>query len=134
MSKKPRNFYFLNQVYKRNAKEVRNGRLQTSYHSHANQLQLSKDDDSKSKDQRQYRSMIASLLYVTTSRLDVMKKVGHVARFHIAPNESRVLAVKRIFKYLKGKKEFGLWYSKGKDLSLLVYLSLSTHLLVLMHS
>jgi hypothetical protein len=32
------NFYFSNQVYQRNAKEVWNGRLQTSYHSHANQL------------------------------------------------------------------------------------------------
>jgi hypothetical protein len=37
---------------------------------------LSKDDDSKSKDQRQYRSMICSLLYVTTSRPDVMQAVG----------------------------------------------------------
>ena len=33
-------FYFSNQVYQRNAKEVRNGRLQTSYHSHENQLQV----------------------------------------------------------------------------------------------
>jgi hypothetical protein len=39
-SKKPRNFYFSNQVYQINAKEVQNGRLQTSYHSHANQLQV----------------------------------------------------------------------------------------------
>jgi hypothetical protein len=39
-SKQPRNFYFSNQVYQRNVKEVRNGRLQTSYHSHANQLQV----------------------------------------------------------------------------------------------
>ena len=31
-----RNFYFSNQVYQRNAKEVRNGRLQTNYRSHAN--------------------------------------------------------------------------------------------------
>jgi transposase InsO family protein len=37
---------------------------------------LSKDDDSKSTDQRQYRSMIGSLLYVTTSRPDVMQAVG----------------------------------------------------------
>jgi hypothetical protein len=37
---------------------------------------LSKDDDSKSTDQRQYRSMIGNLLYVTTSRLDVMQAVG----------------------------------------------------------
>jgi hypothetical protein len=46
--------------------------MQTNY-------KLSKDDDSKSTDQRQYRSMIGSLLYVTASRLDVMQAVGHVA-------------------------------------------------------
>jgi hypothetical protein len=33
---------FSNQVYQRNAKEVRNGKLQTSYHSHANQLEVKK--------------------------------------------------------------------------------------------
>jgi hypothetical protein len=30
--------------------------------------------------------------------------------------------VKRIFRYLKGKKEFGLWYLKGNDLSLIAYI------------
>jgi hypothetical protein len=82
---------------------------------------LIKDYDSKSIDQRQYRSMIGSLLYVKTSRLDVMQAVGYVARFQEAPKESHVLVVKRIFRYLKGTKEFGLWYPKGKDLSLIAY-------------
>jgi hypothetical protein len=40
---------------------------------------LSKDDVSKYTDQRQYRSMIGSLLYVTTSRPNVMQPVGQVA-------------------------------------------------------
>jgi hypothetical protein len=40
---------------------------------------LSKDDNSKSTDQRQYRSIIGNLLYVTTSRLDVMEAIGQVA-------------------------------------------------------
>jgi hypothetical protein len=44
-----------------------------------------------------------------------------VARFQVAPKESHVLAVKRIFRYLKGTKEFGLWYPKGKYLSLIAY-------------
>ena len=82
---------------------------------------LSKDDDSKSIDQRQYRSMIGSLLYVIVSRTYVMQAVGHVARFQEAPKESHVLAIKRIFRYLKGTEEFGLWYPKGKDLSLMAY-------------
>jgi hypothetical protein len=63
---------------------------------------LSRGDDSKSTDQRQYRSMIDSLLYVTASRPDVMHAVGQVAWFQAAPKESHVLAVKRIFRYLKG--------------------------------
>jgi hypothetical protein len=83
---------------------------------------LRKDDDSKSKDQRQYMSMIGILLYVTASKLDVMQAVGQVAQFQETPKESHVLVVKRIFKYLKGTKEFGLWYLKGKDLSLIAYI------------
>jgi hypothetical protein len=65
--------------------------------------------------------MIDSLLYMTASRPDVMHAVGQVARFQAAPKESHVLAVNRIFKYLKGTKEFGLWYPKGKYLSLMAY-------------
>jgi hypothetical protein len=45
-----------------------------------------------------------------------------VACFHEASNESHVVAVKRIFRYIKGTKEFGLWYPKGKDLSLIAYI------------
>jgi hypothetical protein len=82
---------------------------------------LSKDDDSKSTNQRQFRSMIGSLLYVTTSRPDVMHEVGQVALFQATPKESHVLAVKIIFRYLKGIEEFGLWYPKGKDISLIAY-------------
>jgi hypothetical protein len=63
---------------------------------------LRKDDDSKSTDQRPYMSMIGSLLYVTTSRPNVMQAIGKVARFEVAPKESHVLEVKRIFRYLKG--------------------------------
>jgi len=44
-----------------------------------------------------------------------------VAGFQVAPKESHVLAVKRIYKYLKGTEEFGLWYPKGKYLSLIAY-------------
>jgi hypothetical protein len=63
---------------------------------------LRKDDDSNSIDHRKYRSMIGSLLYVTSSIPDVMQEVGQVARFQEEPKESHVLAVKRIFRYLKG--------------------------------
>ena len=65
--------------------------------------------------------MIGSLLYVTTSRPDVMHAVGQVARFQAAPIEAHVVAVKRIFRYLQGTKEFGLWYPKGNRLDLAAF-------------
>ena len=65
--------------------------------------------------------MIGILLYVKTSRPYVMQAFEQVAQFQEAPKESHVLLVKRIFRYLKGTKEFGLWYPKGKDLSLIAY-------------
>jgi hypothetical protein len=48
-----------------------------------------------------------------------MQEARQVARFQPTPKESYVLAVKRICRYLKGTKEFGLWYPKGKYLSLI---------------
>jgi hypothetical protein len=45
-------------------------------------------------------SMIENLLYVTTSRPYVMQEVGQVEIFQATPNESHVLAIKRIFIYL----------------------------------
>jgi hypothetical protein len=47
-------------------------------------------------------SVIASVLYATTSRPEVMQVVGQVARFQEELNKSHILPVKRIFRYLKG--------------------------------
>ena len=46
---------------------------------------LSIDESFKDVDERLYRSMIGSLLYVTTSWPDVMQAVGQVVRFQAAP-------------------------------------------------
>ena len=73
---------------------------------------LIKDDESLEVDHTMFRSMIDSLLYVTATSPDVMQAVGLVARFQSAPKETHVIAVKRIFKYLKGAMEYGLWYLK----------------------
>ena len=69
---------------------------------------LSKDDDSPTIDQKFYRSMIGILLYVTTTRPDVMHAVCQVTRFEAAPKETYLLSVKIIFKYLKGTSKFCL--------------------------
>ena len=77
---------------------------------------LSIEDASKDVDQRLYKSMVGSLLYVTTSRPDVMQAVGQVARFQEAPKESHIISIKIILRYLKGTTEYGLWYPKGNNL------------------
>ena len=82
---------------------------------------LSKDDESKEVDQRIYRSRIGILLCVTASRIDVMQAIGQVAIFQAAPMETHIIEVKRIFRYLKGTLDFGLWYPKGNDLTLIAY-------------
>lgn len=73
-----------------------------------------KDDESLEVDHTMYRSMIGSLLYVTTTRLDVMQVVRVTARFQSAPKETHVNVVKRIFRYIKGTMDFQLWYPKGE--------------------
>ena len=82
---------------------------------------LSKDDPSPDVDQRTYRSMIGSLLYITTSRLDIMQDVGMVRIFQFAPKQSHLVSVKRIFKYLKGTMTYGLWYPRNQNLQLTTY-------------
>lgn len=78
----------------------------------------SKDDESLEVDQTMYRSMIGSLLYVTTKRPDVMHVVWLVTKFKSNPKETHVTTVKQILGYMKGTKEYGLWYPKVQDFTL----------------
>ncbi|GJW28362.1 putative ribonuclease H-like domain-containing protein [Tanacetum coccineum] len=55
------------------------------------------------------------------SRPDIMFAVCACARFQVSPKSSHLLAVKRIFRYLKGKPSLGLWYSKDSPLELVAY-------------
>ena len=82
---------------------------------------LSKDDDSPLVDATHYRSMIGALLYLTTTRLDIMQVVGMVGRFQSAPKQSHLLAVKRNLRYMKGNSDFGLWYPKNSTLTVTTY-------------
>ena len=72
-------------------------------------------------DQKLYRSMIGSLLYVIASRLDVMFSVCMCAKFQASPRESHFKATKRILRYLKHTQNVGLWYPKGAKFELIGY-------------
>ncbi|KAI3510618.1 hypothetical protein L1887_17750 [Cichorium endivia] len=77
-------------------------------------FKLDSDLSGKSVDQKTYRGMIGSLLYLTSSRPDIMFATCLCARYQANPKESHLLAVKRIFKYLRGTASLGIWYpAKG---------------------
>jgi hypothetical protein len=72
-----------------------------------------------SVDQKVYRLMIGSLLYLCASMPDIMLSVCMCARFQAAPKDCHLRAVKRIMRYLVLTPNLGLWYPKGLVLSLL---------------
>ena len=63
---------------------------------------LDKDEKGKYVNQKLYRGMIGSLLYLTASRPNIIFSVCLCARFQACPKESHLSAVKRIFRYLIG--------------------------------
>ncbi|GKC10006.1 uncharacterized mitochondrial protein-like protein [Tanacetum coccineum] len=82
---------------------------------------FSKDGDAEDVDVHLYRSMIWSLMYLTASKPDIMFAVCACARFQVTPKTSHLIAVKRIFRYLKGKPTLGLWYSRDSPFKLVAY-------------
>ncbi|GKB85383.1 putative ribonuclease H-like domain-containing protein [Tanacetum coccineum] len=85
------------------------------------QKPLLKDKDGEEVDVHMYRSMIGSLMYLTSSRPDIMFTVCACARYQVNPKVSHLYAVKRIFRYLKGQPKLGLWYPKDSPFDLVAY-------------
>ena len=76
----------------------------------ATATKLDQDKSGKQVDMTSYRGMIGSLLYLTASRPDIMFATCLCARFQSDPKESHLIAIKRIFRYLKVLQilEFGI--------------------------
>ncbi|KAJ9536572.1 hypothetical protein OSB04_un000221 [Centaurea solstitialis] len=79
------------------------------------------DPKGKPVDQKTYRAIIGSLLYLTASRPDIMFATCFCARFQANPKESHMMAVKRILRYLKGTPNRGLWYPKESGFELVAF-------------
>ncbi|GJR48307.1 putative ribonuclease H-like domain-containing protein [Tanacetum coccineum] len=82
---------------------------------------LLKDENGEEVDEHMYRSMIGSLMYLTSLRPDIMFAVCACARYQVNPKFSHLHAVKRIFGYLKGRPTLGLWYPKDSPFDLIAY-------------
>jgi hypothetical protein len=83
---------------------------------------LDADEDGERMDQKEYQSMIGSLLYLTATRPDIQFSVCLCARFQTTPRTLHWEAVKGIFRYLRHTPDFVLWYSGSSSLALHVFL------------
>ncbi|GJX64249.1 retrovirus-related pol polyprotein from transposon TNT 1-94 [Tanacetum coccineum] len=79
---------------------------------------LDLDQNGSPVDATKYRSMIGALMYLTSSRPDIVHATCLCARYQAKPTEKHLKEVKRIFRYLRGTVNTGLWYSKDSGIEL----------------
>ncbi|GKF57343.1 hypothetical protein Tco_0170880, partial [Tanacetum coccineum] len=82
---------------------------------------LNEDPQGKVVDPTRYRGLIGTLMYLTSSRLDLVFIVCMCARYQAKPTEKHLHAVKRIFRYLRGTINLGLWYSKDSCIAITAF-------------
>ncbi|XP_047249877.1 secreted RxLR effector protein 161-like [Capsicum annuum] len=87
----------------------------------ATATKLDLDETGPNVEQKLYREMIRSLLYLTATRPNIVFSVGLCARFQANPKEFHLKSVKKSFRYLKGTSNLGLWYPKGSNFNLVGY-------------
>jgi hypothetical protein len=79
---------------------------------------LDPDENGEAIDQREYRNMIGSLMYLTATQPDIQFIVCLCACFQASLRSSHWTTIERIFKYLKYTLKFGIWYSTSSSLHL----------------
>eukprot|EP00253_Pinus_taeda_P022758 PITA_22758 len=84
-------------------------------------LKLSKVDSSKDFDPSLYKSIAGSLMYLTATRPDIMFAISLISRFMETPKEAHWQAAKRILRYVKGTKKFGILYNVSEHSDLVGY-------------
>ncbi|GKA42777.1 hypothetical protein Tco_0735437 [Tanacetum coccineum] len=82
---------------------------------------LDEDSQRKAVDLTCYHGMIGTLMYLTSSRLDLQLVVCMCARYQTKPTKKHLHVVKRIFRYLKGTISMGLCYSKDSCIALTAF-------------
>ncbi|GKV47061.1 hypothetical protein SLEP1_g53999 [Rubroshorea leprosula] len=77
-------------------------------------MKLAKNPEGMKVNSTLYKQIVGSLMYLTTTRPDIMHAVSLISRYMESPKEMHLLAAKRILRYLKGTVEYGLFYKKGE--------------------
>ncbi|GJV61932.1 retrovirus-related pol polyprotein from transposon TNT 1-94 [Tanacetum coccineum] len=110
---------FINQA--KYALEILKKHNMDNCHSIGTKPNLDVDLSGEPVDQSDYHSKIGSLMYLTSSRPDLVQAVCYCARYQARPTQKHLKEVKRIFKYLKGTINMGLWYPKDSGFELTAF-------------
>nr|GEX87626.1 hypothetical protein [Tanacetum cinerariifolium] len=84
-------------------------------------LKLDEDPLGIPVDQTRFRSMVGSLMYLTASRPDLVFAVCMCVRYQASPTKKQLQALKRVFWYLRGIINWGIWYPKDTAIELTAY-------------
>nr|GEZ60873.1 hypothetical protein [Tanacetum cinerariifolium] len=79
------------------------------------------DKQGKAVDPSHYRGMIGTLLYLIASRPALQFAICMCVRYQARPTEKHLHAVKKIFRYLRGTVNRGLWYPKDSLIALTAF-------------
>nr|GEY45698.1 uncharacterized mitochondrial protein AtMg00810-like [Tanacetum cinerariifolium] len=82
---------------------------------------LDLDQNGTLVDVMKYHSMIGALMYLTSSRPEIVHATCLCARYQAKTSEKHLKEVKRIFRYLRGTVNTGLWYTKDSGFELTVF-------------
>lgn len=81
----------------------------------------SKDETSQNIDEKLYRAMIGSFMYLTATRPYVCLVVGLCAPIQTSLITFHLATVKHIIKYVKGTVEYGMFYTKQTNQNLVCF-------------
>ncbi|KAL0366839.1 UNVERIFIED_CONTAM: Retrovirus-related Pol polyprotein from transposon RE1 [Sesamum radiatum] len=82
-------------------------------------LKLNKDYEGKKVDSTLYKQIVASLMYLTATRPNIMYSMSLISRYMENPIEMHLLVAKRILCYLQGTRDYGIFYRNGEKPTLL---------------
>nr|GEW91104.1 copia-type polyprotein [Tanacetum cinerariifolium] len=72
-----------------------------------------KSEEGELVDETLFKSLVGSLMYITTTRPDIQFIVSYISRFMSKPTDSHLVAAKRVLRYLQGTLDYGIWYRRG---------------------
>jgi hypothetical protein len=73
------------------------------------------NQDFKEVNELVYRKLVKSLIYLTSTRIDLSYAVSFISRFMTSPKVEHWIATKRVLRYVKGTLDFGILYNRSKD-------------------